>query len=119
LIIAVVSLSAAINFGRSQTRLQTEIKTVREELQGTRDDVARTQAEVARTQAEVARAQADFASARGELATAQRELAELKTLADAPAPPPLPRSRTGGLDDLRQQLRAAHAEDEDEGPTSD
>ena len=30
-----------------------------------------------------------------------------------PVPPPLPKTRPGGLDDLRQRLRAAHGESED------
>ena len=40
---------------------------------------------------------------------------ELKAAANVlPAPPPpLPRTRTGGLDDLRQQLREAHREGDD------
>jgi hypothetical protein len=51
---------------------------------------------------------------RQRLETAQRELGELKAAADVlPAPPPLPKSRTARLDDLRQQLRAAHAEPDD------
>ena len=50
---------------------------------------------------------------RRELDDTQRQLNELKAAADVvPAPPPpLPRTsraRSGTLDDLRQQLRAAH-----------
>jgi hypothetical protein len=58
---------------------------------------------------------------RAELDETQRQLNELKaateaTARDAPSPPPLPRSRSsGGLDDLREQLRAAHREE----PTPD
>jgi outer membrane murein-binding lipoprotein Lpp len=39
------------------------------------------------------------------------EVSELRAAAQVvPVPPPLPKSRPGGLDDLRQQLRAAHSE---------
>jgi hypothetical protein len=50
---------------------------------------------------------------RAELDETQRQLNELKTAAEVvPAPPPpLPRSRSGGLEDLREQLRAAHREE--------
>ena len=43
----------------------------------------------------------------------RRELAELKASAEAPAvvAPPLPRGRSARLDDLREQLRAAHREE--------
>jgi hypothetical protein len=52
--------------------------------------------------------------ARRQLDTMRGELAELKAAAEAsPPPPPLPRTRSAGLDDLRQQLRAAHSEDAD------
>jgi hypothetical protein len=51
---------------------------------------------------------------RAELDETQRQLNELKAAAEvipAPPPPPLPRSRSSGLDDLREQLRAAHREE--------
>jgi uncharacterized membrane protein len=70
------------------------------------------------TRAALARAQADLDQVRNELAEARSRLerltAELEALrkkVDEPPPaPPLPRARHGGLDDLREQLRAAHAE---------
>lgn len=46
----------------------------------------------------------------------RQQLDDLKAAAEVmPAPPPLPkaRPRTGGLDDLREQLRAAHREESD------
>ena len=47
-----------------------------------------------------------------ELNETQRELDDLKAAAEViPAPPPLPRSRSGGLEDLREQLRASHREE--------
>ena|SRR5436190_14688589 len=61
----------------------------------------------------------ELADLRSELLTtqrhldrAQRELGELKAAAEVVPAPPLPRSRAGGLDDLREQLRAAHREPE-------
>ena len=45
----------------------------------------------------------------------RRELNDLRAAAEVlPPPPPLPRprSRSGGLEDLREQLRAAHREEE-------
>jgi hypothetical protein len=48
-----------------------------------------------------------------QLNEAQRQLDELKVTASAVPvpPPPLPRSRSAGLEDLREELRAAHREE--------
>jgi hypothetical protein len=54
---------------------------------------------------------------RRELDETQRQLNDLKAAVEvvrAPPPPPLPRTRSSGLDDLREQLRAAHREDPSE-----
>ena len=40
----------------------------------------------------------------------QREVAEMKMAAEVAPAPPLPKARPGSLDDLREQLRAAHRE---------
>jgi hypothetical protein len=49
---------------------------------------------------------------RSELDETQRQLNELRATAQVPPPPPpLPRTRSTGLDDLREQLRAAHREE--------
>lgn len=52
---------------------------------------------------------------RSELDETQRQLNELRAAAAevvVPAPPPpLPRTRSAGLEDLREQLRAAHREE--------
>ncbi|HEX8967267.1 MAG TPA: hypothetical protein VF937_05255 [Chloroflexota bacterium] len=58
------------------------------------------------------RALSEIKRLRSELDETQRQLNELKAAAEViPAPPPLPRTRSADLDDLRQQLRAAHREE--------
>ena len=59
------------------------------------------------------RALAQIKQLRSELDETQRQLNELKAAAEAVAasPPRLPRSRSSGLDDLREQLRASHREE--------
>jgi hypothetical protein len=60
------------------------------------------------------RALTEIKQLRGELDETQRQLNELKAAAEvipSPPPPPLPRTRSGGLEDLREQLRAAHREE--------
>jgi uncharacterized membrane protein len=69
------------------------------------------------------RLQADLDAVRHDLAALRDELAEarrrLERLEEAPAaPPPLPRGRHAGLDDLRERLRAAHRESADEDAVS-
>jgi len=41
------------------------------------------------------------------------EVADLRAAADVVPVPPLPKTRSADLDDLRQRLRAAHTESED------
>jgi septation ring formation regulator EzrA len=49
---------------------------------------------------------------RRDLDRAQRELEELKAATEILPAPPLPRARSAGLTDLREQLRAAHLDPE-------
>jgi hypothetical protein len=49
---------------------------------------------------------------RGDLMRSQGELDELKAATQIVPAPPLPRARSAGLTDLREQLRAAHRESE-------
>ena len=60
-------------------------------------------------------ARTDVVQLRLELDQTQRELNELKAAAEVvPVPPPLPKTRSSGLEDLREQLRAAHREETSE-----
>jgi hypothetical protein len=69
-------------------------------------------AAIAKRQAETAEAKAELAESM--LQQVRRELVALRAAQEAPPPPPLPRAARGRLDDLREQLRAAHLEP-DEG----
>ncbi len=60
----------------------------------------------------VERLRQELASIRRDLDHSQRELEELKSITEVPPAPPLPRARSVGLTDLREQLRAAHREPE-------
>jgi hypothetical protein len=52
----------------------------------------------------------DHGDLRRELDSLGRQVAELKAATEVIPAPPLPRTRSGGLDDLREQLRASHLE---------
>jgi hypothetical protein len=57
---------------------------------------------------------AEVDAVRRELQRVVQELGELKAAAEVVPVPPLPKARRGGLDDLREQLRASHRESADE-----
>jgi hypothetical protein len=52
---------------------------------------------------------------RVELDQTQRQLNELASAAAVVPAPPIPRGRSSGLEDLRQQLRQAHRESDEAG----
>jgi len=82
-----LSLAAAQKFSSD---LQSAHEAVHDELADLRSELLTTQRHLDR---------------------AQRELGELKAAAEVLPAPPLPRARSGsGVDDLREQLRAAHRE---------
>jgi hypothetical protein len=62
--------------------------------------------------ADVDRLKQELLDIRRDLDRSQRELDELKSVTQLPPAPPLPRARSVGLHDLREQLRAAHREPE-------
>jgi hypothetical protein len=79
---------------------QAQVRQLRSELDQSQSQLNDTRQQMTQTRQEV-----------NEL---RLELNELKAAAEVvpPPPPPLPRARSGGLDDLREQLRAAHREEE-------
>jgi uncharacterized coiled-coil DUF342 family protein len=62
---------------------------------------------------ELERLQAELSQLHGQLDQTQSELDELKAATDIAPVPPLPKARSGHLEDLREQLRAAHRETEE------
>jgi hypothetical protein len=76
---------------------------------GLRNQIA--QLPVANSGGDLGRLRQDLLDVRSDLDRTQRELEQLKAATDiVPAAPPLPRARSAGLTDLREQLRAAHRE---------
>ncbi|HEY3060546.1 MAG TPA: hypothetical protein VGL99_16435 [Chloroflexota bacterium] len=61
---------------------------------------------------ELADVRAELHTVQREVEGAHRELDELKAAATVLPAPPLPKARSGGLEDLREQLRAAHRDPE-------
>jgi hypothetical protein len=96
-LLAAGATAVALDLRGRTTRLTEEVRSQGQDLATTRATLAETKVALAETHA---------------------ALAELKAATEiVPAPPPLPKARSGGLDDLRQQLRAAHsaeAEDSEE-----
>jgi len=75
---------------------------------------ASTQQQLQRLRAELDQTQRLLNETQATLRDVQQQVSELKTAAEfVPPPPRLPRSRASGLDDLREQLRAAHREGDD------
>jgi len=62
--------------------------------------------------ADVERLRQEMIDLRRDLDHAQHELEQLKAATQVVPAPPLPRARSTGLSDLREQLRAAHRESE-------
>jgi outer membrane murein-binding lipoprotein Lpp len=65
---------------------------------------------VAPLRSRVDRLSGDVNSLQVALDQLRAELADLRAAAEVAPVPPLPRTRPGGLDDLRERLRAAHTE---------
>lgn len=93
-LLAAGATAVALDLRGRTTRLSDEVGSLRQDLQSTQAALGQTQANLGETQA---------------------TLSELKAATESvPAPPPLPKARSSGLDDLRQQLRAAHSAEEED-----
>jgi septal ring factor EnvC (AmiA/AmiB activator) len=118
--LALALVAALLAAGATAVALDLRGRTTRltEEVRSQGQDLATTRATLAETKVALAETQAALAETKVALAETEAALAELKAATEiVPAPPPLPKARSGGLDDLRQQLRAAHsaeAEDSEE-----
>lgn len=106
--LVVVFVAAAGALWLAWSALQ-QVKQLRAELDETQRQVNETQ-----LQANESQRQANEAERQAN--EAQRQVNELKAAAAAepalPPLPPLPRGRSSGLEDLREQLRAAHREED-------
>jgi hypothetical protein len=81
-VMAVAALWLVLGARNQGTRLATELRALRRQLEQTQHELDDT----------------------------RRELGELKAATEIVPAPPLPKARSGDLDDLREQLRAAHRE---------
>jgi hypothetical protein len=100
-LLAAGATAVALDLRGRTTRLSDEVRSHGQDLATTRATLAETQVALADTQAALTETQA--------------AMAELKAATEiVPAPPPLPKARSAGLDDLRQQLRAAHSAEAEE-----
>lgn len=103
ILVVLVGLAVAVWLAYSAL---TQVKRLRGELD-------QTQSQLNETRQALAELRQSLSATQQDLAHTQQELTELKAAAEVlPPPPPLPRARSSGLQDLREQLRAAHREDE-------
>jgi hypothetical protein len=77
---------------------------------GLRNQVAQIPRADTNPGADLERLRQELIDIRRDVDQSQRELEELKAATQVAPAPPLPRARSGGLNDLREQLRAAHRE---------
>jgi hypothetical protein len=100
LIVAGVSLGAVLQLRGQVPALQAEVGALRRQLEETRHEPS---------EVTTVALQAEVSALRRDLEQTQNELGELKAATDIAPAPPLPKARPS-LDDLREQLRAAHRE---------
>jgi septal ring factor EnvC (AmiA/AmiB activator) len=115
LVIGVVALAMVLPLRRAAP----DLSAVRGELDQTRRDLDTARGEITQTRAEITETRGSLERVQRELAETHRELDELKATTEVVPAPPLPKTRPGGLDDLREQLRAAHRESADEPTPED
>ena len=77
---------------------------------GLRNQVAQLPRVDTNMAADLERLRLELSDIRRDLDHSNRDLEELKAATQIVPAPPLPRARSVGLDDLREQLRAAHRE---------
>jgi hypothetical protein len=88
-------------------RLRAEVQQTRQALQGALDGAGEARERAAEAEQRIDRLRAD-------LQQLGEGLKSLQAAAESPLPLKLPRARSGRLDDLREQLRAAQQEESDE-----
>jgi hypothetical protein len=108
LIVAAISLAIAI-------KLQADVARLRGSAEAAATEAARAREAGAAASHDAAQALEASADLHAQLAQLRDEVARLQTAVETP-PPPLPRARSGNLEDLRERLRAEQeaAEGDDE-----
>jgi septal ring factor EnvC (AmiA/AmiB activator) len=92
---------------------QTQVRQLRRELDQSQSMLNEARQRIADVQRDLASVRQSVVDVQDDVSHARDQLGELRAAAEV-LPPPLPRARrtSGGLEDLREQLRAAHREEE-------
>lgn len=113
LLVALGAAALAWTVRAAAARAATQTEAVQRDLAAAREGLAAAERASAALRAELEAVRGQGVA----LEAVRAQVAELRQAVESPPPPPLPRgTRSAGLDDLRQQLRAAAQEaEEDEG----
>jgi peptidoglycan hydrolase CwlO-like protein len=124
LILAIIACIVAIGSAAFAAKLASDVGQTRQLAATASRDIADVRAAAEKASQEVAQIRQDAESSarvqaelHEEIEHLRAEITQLRSAMEAPPPPPLPRARTGNLEDLREQLRAeqaAHASDDDD-----